>query len=87
MIFGRIRRKKTIFIDPDEERFNEMMALIKDLPKKDYNDLKDAMDKGYEAYQIVRKVKTEEEKAIEKVLKQDKDIEIAETILEKETKK
>ena len=55
------RRKKPI-VDPTEEKFDAMMSLIKDLPRADYNKLKDAMDMGYNAYQKVRNVKTADEK-------------------------
>lgn len=73
----RIKRKR--FIDPVEMRFDSMMKLIKDLPRADYNRLKDAMDLGYNAYQKVRNVKTADEKEIE-------DITNAERILSKEEK-
>lgn len=87
MKFGKIKfgRKKAVLLDPDEDKFNKMMALIKDLPKSDYERFKGAMGLGWQSYQKIRNVKTEEEKAIEKALKEDKDIEIAETILEKES--
>lgn len=49
-------------MDPTEEKFDAMMSLIKDLPRADYNKLKDAMDMGYNAYQKVRNVKTADEK-------------------------
>ena len=55
-------KKKSQFIDPTEEKFDAMMSLIKDLPRADYNKLKDAMDMGYNAYQKVRNVKTTDEK-------------------------
>lgn len=56
------RKKKHIVEDPVEQRFDSMMELIKDLPRGDYNRLKDAMDLGYNAYQKVRNVKTVDEK-------------------------
>lgn len=71
-------KKKTI-VDPVEARFDMMMELIKDLPKADYNRLKDAMDLGYSAYQKVKNVKTADEKEVE-------DINKAELILAKEEK-
>ena len=82
MIFANIFKKKAILVDPDEDKFNKMMALIKDLPKADYERFKGAMDLGWQSYQKIRNVKTEEEKAIEKALKEDNDIEIASKILE-----
>lgn len=42
--------------DPAEERFDAMMDLVKDLSRKDYNRLKDAMDLGYNAYQKVKNI-------------------------------
>lgn len=68
------RRKKYIQEDPVEQRFDAMMELIKDLPRGDYNRLKDAMDLGYNAYQKVKNVKTVDEKEIA-------DIEKAERLL------
>lgn len=73
----RKRRKK--IADPAEEKFDAMMNLIKDLPRADYNRLKDAMDLSYNAYQKVRNVKTTDEK-------ENADITSAEILLEKEVK-
>lgn len=39
------RKKKHIVEDPVEQRFDSMMELIKDLPRTDYNRLKDAMER------------------------------------------
>lgn len=58
------RCKKQVNIPVEEARFNNMMELIKDLPKADYNRLKAAMDLGWEAYQKVRNVKTVDEKEL-----------------------
>ena len=62
------KRKHTTVEDPSEQRFDSMMKLIKDLPKSDYNRLKEAMDLGYNAYQKVRNVKTADEKEIDGIL-------------------
>ena len=59
MIF---RKRKHIYVDPVEQTFNIMIKLIKDLSKADYNRLKKAMDAGYQSYQIVRNVKTDDER-------------------------
>lgn len=64
-------------VNPDEARFDSMMELIKDLPRADFNRLKDAMDLGYNAYQKVKNVKTADEKELA-------DIVSAEVALEKE---
>jgi hypothetical protein len=56
------RKKVEVVMDPVEEKFNKMMELIKDLSRVDYNRLKKAMDLGWQSYQTVRNVKTEDEK-------------------------
>lgn len=66
------RKRKHIIQDPSEQRFDAMMELIKDLPKADYNRLKDAMDLGWNAYQKVRNVKTADEKENEDILSAEK---------------
>lgn len=58
MIF---RKNTTPIKDPVEARFETMMGLVKDLTPKDYRRLKKAMDSGYEAYNIVRDIKTEDD--------------------------
>lgn len=61
------RRRVNAYEDPAETRFDMMMDLIKDLPRADYNRLKDAMDLGYSAYQKVRNVKTADEKEVDDI--------------------
>ena len=63
-IFKR-KNKGPLFFDEDpaEERFDAMMDLVKDLSKKDYNRLKEAMDLGYKAYQKVRDIDPDDESA------------------------
>lgn len=56
---GILRKKKqSKFFEEDviDDRFDQMMDLVKDLSRKDYNRLKDAMDLGYNAYQKVRNI-------------------------------
>lgn len=56
---GVLRKKKhSQFFEEDviDDRFDQMMDLVKDLSRKDYNRLKDAMDLGYNAYQKVRNI-------------------------------
>lgn len=64
MIF---KKRHQILESVAEQRFDDMMKLIKDLPRADYNRLKQAMDLGYEGYQKVKNVKTEEEKMVEDI--------------------
>lgn len=70
----RFRRKRPILESVAEQRFDAMMDLIKDLPRTDYNRLKQAMDLGYEGYQKVKNVKTEEEKELEDINEIEKSI-------------
>lgn len=56
------RKKEEDLNSIAEQRFDDMMALIKDLPRRDYAQLKQAMDLSYEAYQKIKVVRTEEEK-------------------------
>ena len=56
------RKKKVSYQDPSEIRFDLMMDLVKDLSRSDYNRLKKAMDLGWQSYQTVRNVKTDDEK-------------------------
>ena len=74
----KIIRKHNPPEDPVEIRFDAMMELIKDLPKADYNRLKKAMDLGWQSYQTVRNVKTDDEKENSEILE-------AEKILSKES--
>ena len=76
----RLFRKKTKYVDVVAQRFGAMMALIKDLSRADYNRMKKAMDLGWQSYQTIRDVKTDDEK-------ENADIDEAERILEKESRK
>lgn len=57
----RFRKNNMPIKDPVEARFETMMGLVKDLTPKDYRRLKKAMDSGYEAYNIVRNIKTDDD--------------------------
>lgn len=76
----KLTRKKPVYVDQVEQTFNIMIKLIKDLPKADYNRLKKAMDAGYQSYQIVRNVKTDDER-------ENADIDESDRILTKESEK
>lgn len=64
MIF---KRRKAVLESVSEQRFDDMMELIKDLPRADYNRLLDAMNLGYNAYQKVKNVRTIDEKELEDI--------------------
>lgn len=55
-IFRKKKQSKFFEEDVIDDRFDQMMDLVKDLSRKDYNRLKDAMDLGYNAYQKVRNI-------------------------------
>lgn len=74
----RFRKKRKETEDIVEQKFDAMMNLIKDLPKTDYNRLKKAMDLGYDSYQIVRNVKTTDEKAVEEISDTEKELDLIE---------
>lgn len=65
MIFRK--KRKQVLESVAEQRFDAMMDLIKDLSRADYNRLLAAMNLGYDAYQKVKNVKTEEEKELEDI--------------------
>jgi len=73
-MFKRKSKKERILESVAEQRFDAMMSLIKDLPKRDYDKLKEAMDLGYQAYQKVKNVKSEDEKELEDIEKIDKSL-------------
>ena len=62
------RKREQVQYSIVEQKFDVMMGLIKDLPRADYNRLKDAMDLGWSAYQKIRNVKTLEEKELEDIV-------------------
>ena len=64
MIF---KKRKQVLESVAEQRFDAMMDLIKDLSRADYNRLLAAMNLGYDAYQKVKNVRTEEEKELEDI--------------------
>ena len=77
---GLFKKKSRKYVDPVEQKFGSMMNLIKELSRADYNRMKKAMDLGWQSYQTIRDVKTDEEK-------ENADIDEAERILERESKK
>ena len=76
----KLAKKKPAYVDPVEQTFSIMIKLVKDLPKADYNRLKKAMDLGWQSYQTVRNVKTEDER-------ENADIDESDRILTKESEK
>lgn len=67
-----------------EEMLDKIVDIIKSLPRAEYNKLKKGMDLFYEGWQQVKKVKTDEEKKLEREAKESADIENIEKLIEKE---
>lgn len=76
-LFKKIKESTNYFEqDTLDYKFDEMMAWIKDLSRKDYNRLKKAMDLDYNAYQTLHGIEPDDDTSVEN----------AEYILEKEDK-
>ena len=58
------KKNKDQFISTSELKVNTIIDLVKDLPKPDYNRLKDGMDLIYNGYQKIKNAKTNDEKEI-----------------------
>lgn len=72
-------KKEREHLTSSEVKLNTIIELIKDLPRADYNRLKEGMDLIYNGYQKIRNARTPDEKDCY-------DIEASELILEKEKK-
>lgn len=60
----KIFRKKTINIPSSEAKLNTIIELVKDLPRADYNRLREGMELIYNGYQKIKNAKTTDEKEI-----------------------
>ena len=58
-----------------EQRLDTIIKLVKDLPKKDFENLLEAERKAWEAYELVSKVETRDEREQKKVENIDLDFE------------
>lgn len=74
------RKKKNVELDPLEQRLDTISDLTRGLGRKEFNSLMDAVKSVFEARQKLLNVKTEDEKEVE-------DIDEAEKILSRESKK
>ena len=63
----KILKKKNKFIMSSESKLNTIIELVKDLPKADYNKLKDGMDLIYNGYQKIRSARTTDEKEMDEL--------------------
>ena len=63
----KILKKKNKIIPSSESKLNTIIELVKDLPKADYNKLKDGMDLIYNGYQKIRSARTTDEKEMDEL--------------------
>ena len=58
-----LKKKHEPFFEEDalDAQFDRVMSWVRDLARKDYNKLKKAMDKDYDAYQILRGIEPVED--------------------------
>ena len=62
---GIFKKKSEPFFEEDslDLQFDKIMSWVRDLSRKDYNKLKKAMDKDYDAYQILHGIEPAEDTA------------------------
>lgn len=62
-IFKNMRKHEPITFEEDslDAQFDNIMAWAKDLSRKDFNKLKKAMDKDYDAYQVLHGIEPVED--------------------------
>ena len=56
------KHKPELTLTSSEWKLNTIMELVKDLPRGDYNRLREGMDLIYNGYQKIRNAKTMDEK-------------------------
>ena len=62
-----ILKKKNKIVTSSENKLNTIIELVKDLPKADYNKLKDGMDLIYSGYQKIMSARTTDEKEMDEL--------------------
>ena len=60
-------RKNKKLLTSSESKLNTIIDLVKDLPRADYNNLKDGMDLIYNGYQKIRSARTTDEKEMDEI--------------------
>ena len=71
-----IFKKHTKTLTSSETKLNTIIDLIKDLPRSDYNRLKDGMDLIYNGYQKIRNARTLDEKELDEITNIEKSLEV-----------
>lgn len=59
-----IFKKKTVVTPSSEVKLNTIIELVKDLPRADYNRLREGMELIYNGYQKIKNAKTTDEKEL-----------------------
>lgn len=70
------RRHHNQTLTSSETKLNTIIDLIKDLPRADYNRLKDGMDLIYNGYQKIRNARTADEKELDEITNIEKSLEV-----------
>lgn len=58
------KKSKTQSISSSETKLNTIIDLVKDLPRADYNRLREGMELIYNGYQKIKNAKTNDEKEL-----------------------
>lgn len=58
------RKRNTQTISSSEAKLNTIIELVKDLPRADYNRLREGMELIYNGYQKIKNAKTSDEKEL-----------------------
>ena len=58
------KKTKTPSIPSSETKLNTIIELVKDLPRADYNRLREGMELIYNGYQKIKNAKTSDEKEL-----------------------
>lgn len=69
------KKTKTQPITSSEAKLNTIIDLIKDLPRPDYNRLREGMELIYNGYQKIKNAKTNDEKELGDIDSMDKILE------------
>lgn len=70
------KRNHNQTLTSSETKLNTIIDLIKDLPRADYNRLKDGMDLIYNGYQKIRNARTVDEKELDEITNIEKSLEV-----------
>lgn len=70
------KRNHNQTLTSSETKLNTIIDLIKDLPRADYNRLKDGMDLIYNGYQKIRNARTADEKEMDEITNIEKSLEV-----------